>query len=79
MAKANVTKLDNGGYDVEYEGGGRVILNADEASSKDEAEKVASERLQAGMRVGNTAETETNDDVNPDTAKASAGRKKASK
>lgn len=46
MSKANVTKLDNGGYDVEFEGGGRVILNEDEASNKQEAEKVARERFE---------------------------------
>lgn len=45
MAKSTVTKLDNGGYDVEFEGGGRVILNEDEASNKQEAEKVAKQRL----------------------------------
>lgn len=59
MAKANVTKLDNGGYDVELEGGGRVILNADEASNKTDAEKVARERLEASGRVA--ADSDDND------------------
>lgn len=51
MAKSNVTKLDDGGYDVEFEGGGRVILSADDASTKQEAVKVAKERLEQSGRV----------------------------
>lgn len=63
MAKANVTKLDNGGYDVEFEGGGRVILNADEADSKQAAEKVARERLAQGGRPADDREEQSQDDL----------------
>lgn len=53
MVKSNVTKLDDGGYDVEFEGGGRVILSADDASNQKDAVKVATERLQqSGRAVG---------------------------
>lgn len=70
MTKSTVTKLDNGGMDVQFEGGGRVILNANEAKTEAEARTVASERLQLGGRVGD-------DDSTPstaDTPKASAKR-----
>lgn len=52
MAQPTVTKLDDGGFDVEFpDGGGRVILGADEASNQKDAVKAARERLTAAGRV----------------------------
>lgn len=63
MAKANVTKLDNGGFDVEFEGGGRVILSADEASNKQDAEKVARQRLKNSGADVEDRETQEQEDL----------------
>lgn len=68
MTKSTVNKLENGGFDVEFEGGGRVILNEGEASSVAEAKKLASDRLQGKDRVGDDDSTEST----ADTARASA-------
>jgi hypothetical protein len=54
--QATVTRLENGGYDVEFEGGGRVILEKGEAKSKAEAEQVARERHESNNQIHQDAE-----------------------
>lgn len=56
--KATVTKLEQGGYDVQFPEGGRVILNADDAKTQDEALKLATRELdRRSYVIGDTAET----------------------